>query len=248
MSNYTIQIWETKEPSFELTSHLVHIWSIPLNIEAGTQKAYWHLLSNEEKFRANRFKFEVDKIKYIACRGALRVLLSKYLVQEAEKIEILYLKNGKPNHNSNLEFNVSHSGDWAVIGFTLDNILGIDIEYINREIEYVDIASKFFSAEEAYIVINAENNKMPLYFYNCWTRKEAFIKAIGDGLSFPLNKFRVSINPKVSPKLLVTNWDPSEANKWSLWSFTKGDDYIGAVTVKSNNKEIQKFSFNHSYK
>ncbi len=246
MSLYINNKWRSEVPSFELLEDVVHVWIIALNIDAKTQIKYWRMLSQEEKSRADRFKFNIDKVKYIACRGVLRILLGQYLGIGADLIKISYIKNGKPNHNSNLEFNVSHSQDLAVIGFTLDTILGVDIEYTNRIIEFEKIASRFFSPEESNLIINAREDELPLHFYNCWTRKEAFIKALGEGLSFPLHQFEVSCKPDAIPQLLTTKWDETEADKWSLWGFEKDKEYVGALALKGSNKELSYYNWDHS--
>jgi len=246
MSHYINNKWNAQFSGFELVENIVHIWSVPLSIDAKTQNKYWSVLSDEEKSRANRYKFDILKTKFIACRGVLRLLMGAYLGIDANQVEISYIKNGKPNHHSNLEFNVSHSEDWAVIGFTLDTILGIDIECIKRNIEFEDIARRFFSLEESKLVINSPKEQLALYFYNCWTRKEAFVKALGDGLSFPLDQFEVSCVPSDPPQLLKTKWDKTEATKWSLWGFEKDQDYVGAITLKGPSKELLYYTWDHT--
>ena len=238
--------WDTQSADFSLKSNQIHIWSVALDIDIKTQIRYWKVLSEEERQRAEAFKFVKDKIKYIACRGALRQLMGHYLKTPANEISIEYVKNGKPHHNSNLEFNVSHSRDMAVIGFTYDTILGIDIEFIHRKIEFHQIARRFFSTNESDIVINAPRESMHQYFYNCWTRKEAFIKALGDGLSFPLDQFEVTCAPDEVPKLMSTKWDETEVEKWSLWAFEKSKDYVGALAIQGPEKQLIYFSWDHN--
>ena len=246
MSHVINKKWDTQISDFNLESNQIHIWSVRLNIDTQTQIRYWRILSEEERDRANRFKFVEDKIKYIACRGVLRHLLGLYLGEEAEHVKIGYIKNGKPHHRSNLEFNASHSQDWAVIGFTLDTVLGIDIEYVNRNIEFEEIAQRFFSPEESTIVNSAQKDLIPRYFYNCWTRKEAFIKALGDGLSFPLDRFVVSCAPEDIPQLRSTKWDKNEVNNWCLWGFEKGNDYVGAIAIRGGQKQLSYFTWDHN--
>ncbi len=245
MSPIINNIWHEEYPEFELGQNAIHVWCVSLDVSTKAQIYYWKILSTDEKERANRFKFDKDRIKYIACRGALRQLLGHYLGKTGKSVKISYVKNGKPNHDSNLEFNVSHSRDWAVIGFTMDTILGIDIEYRKRLIEFEDIALRFFSTAESNVVTNSPKKLISQYFYNCWTRKEAFIKALGDGLSFPLDQFEVSCRPNDRPQLLTTKWDEDEVENWSLWGFEKADDYVGAVTIRGPEKELSYYSWNH---
>ena len=237
--------WNAAPADFSLNPDQIHIWSIALDIDIKTQIKYWKVLSEEERQRADSFKFLKDKIKYVACRGVLRQLMGKYLGERAKSVSIEYIKNGKPHHNSNFEFNVSHSKDMAVIAFTYDTILGIDIEFIHRKIEFDQIAKRFFSSSEAEIVINASQGPIHKYFYNCWTRKEAFIKALGDGLSFPLDQFEVSCTPDDVPKLLSTKWDEKEVEEWSLWAFEKNEDYVGALAVRGPEKQLSYFTWDH---
>ncbi|MEM9547610.1 MAG: 4'-phosphopantetheinyl transferase superfamily protein [Bacteroidota bacterium] len=238
--------WDTQKENLALDSDQIHVWSVHLDIDTQTQIKYWRILSEEERKRADAFKFVQDKIKYIACRGVLRQLLGFYLKMKASEVEIGYIKNGKPYHDSNLEFNVSHSHDWAVIGFTLDTILGIDIEYIERKIEYREIAHRFFSAPEVQKVSFAPDDRIANFFFNCWTRKEAFIKALGDGLSFPLDCFEVSCAPEEEPELLKTTWDEREVENWSLWGFEKDVEYIGALTIRGPRKNVFFFTWDQN--
>lgn len=239
------QRWKNKTLEYKLNEGEIHLWRVPLEIDTRTQISYWRILSQDEKDRADRFKFVKDKVKFIAGRGALRILLAKYLCLEPQDVEISYWKNGKPQCPTNIEFNLSNSGDWAVIGITLNELLGVDIELSERTIEFEKIGRRFFSPMEYSELLNSKEETIHTCFYNCWTRKEAFIKALGDGLSFPLDQFAVTCKPGVKPELIETLWDHSERYQWSLWGFKIGHNYIGAIASRSKPKSIEYLNWYH---
>ena len=154
------------------------------------------MLSTEERERSSRFIFDKDREKYIIAHGILRVLLSNYLGKEPCNLELVRDKYQKLFISDNfLKFNISHSQDIVVIAVSKNIDLGIDVEYINRKIGYEDIAAKYFSRYEYKKIMSSEfdEGKQKELFFSYWVSKEAFIKLIGRGLHFPLNKFTVDI-------------------------------------------------------
>lgn len=237
--------WQSFPNDIILSRDKVIVWQIPLNILTQEQISYWRILSADEKERANKFMFVKDKIRYIAGRGVLRILLGRYLDIPAKEVQILYEAKGKPFVDSELEFNLSNTQDMAVAAFNWSNIIGVDIEYAQKEIEFSKIAKRFFSPEESKLVINAKPEAQAQYFYNCWTRKEAFIKALGDGLSFPLDQFVVNCQPDVKARLLATKWNEEEVKLWMLEAFEIGEEFIGALAAKSPEMKVSYFLWKH---
>ena len=228
-----------------LKPHTVHIWSLNFAVNDDAFNRYHSLLSEDEKKRASKFKFYKDKRCYVVTRGCLRLLSASYLEKNARDIVFVYEKYGKPRykHKTILNFNVSHSGDIAVIGFVYEHAIGIDIEKIKNDFDTFEIASNFFSKKEIAALREIPESQKYKAFYRCWTRKEAFIKAKGIGLSFPLDKFSVTLDSDLNAELIQTQWDTYEKLKWQFTSFIPSEDYIAAFTVNSQIKDIQYFNW-----
>lgn len=226
----------------KIAKNELHIWHANL---AGLSKA--PILENlhpDEIARANKMKFNEHKIKFLTCRVIFRNLASSYLEIHPNNIELHYTKYGKPfwKHDTDLNFNLSHSGHRAVFAFARNNHVGIDIEKIKTDFEVEDIVHNFFSKMEC-----AALNKIPTElrhaaFFRCWTRKESFIKAVGEGLSFPLNSFTVSTKNLDAAMLLATHYNTKDVFNWSMGSFSECSNYIGAWSVKGSINTILNFN------
>jgi 4'-phosphopantetheinyl transferase len=195
------------------------------------------LLSNAERQRASRFAFAVDRRRFTVARAWLRRLLSARLGIRPESIELVYGAHGKPALAqrcalSDLRFNVSHSDDFAVYAFASGREIGIDIESIRVIGDAEDIAARFFSRRENEAYRALEPRDRSLGFFNCWTRKEAFVKALGDGLDYPLDRFDVSLTPGEPAKILRMESMPGEQCGWTMHSFMPRLGLIGAVVVQ----------------
>jgi len=195
------------------------------------------LLSDAERARAPRFKFEIHRRRYIVTRGRLRLLLAERLDTAPESIEIACRSHGKPILGGRfvecgLHFNVSHSENVAVYAFADRREVGIDIEAVRELWDMDSIAAGVFSPREHEAYLNLEASERALGFFNCWTRKEAFVKALGDGLRYPLDSFEVSLSPGQQAKLLRVGDMPGDSCAWTLDDFTFGDNYVGAVVTQ----------------
>lgn len=224
-----------------LQSDEAHVWSVSKKGHEDRVHNYWDILDDLERERAMKFRFLKDRLCFIIARGSLRSLLASYTHTPPEEIEFLYGFNGKPyiDHPSNIQFNVSHSGDTIVLGFVQKYDIGVDVEYTKRSIEVEKIARLFFSKEEVTSLLSLDCDYHTQAFYNCWTRKEAFIKALGSGLAFPLDQFVVSLDSTKTATLIDTKWDKKEKEKWVLKSIEPQEDYIGAVSIKGTVNTIQ---------
>ena len=208
-----------------------------LDVEADAVDASAALLSDAELQRAGRFAFERDRNRFIVARARLRELLAERLGVVPESIELEYGTHGKPalargRPGSRLRFNVSHSEDVAVYAFFRGHEIGIDVETV-RVIPYADdIAARYFSRveNEAYLALDPRDR--PLGFFNCWTRKEAFVKAVGDGLSYPLDCFDVSLTPGVPARILRVEDKPGNACGWYLDAFCPVPGYVAAIVTE----------------
>ena len=217
----------------ELGSEVVHLWQRRLSVPAVEVSACYGLLSSEEQERALRFRPERSRNDFVLTRGTLRLLLAQYLDISPQKIRFRYEEHGKPilEGEGNLCFNVSHTDGLALMAFVRQRALGVDVENLGREIEAERLAERFFSERERQALRHLTGHELHAAFFRCWTRKEAYIKAKGHGLSMPLHQFDVSIEPGDRDALLATRPDPVEARRWTICDVPIGPGYAAAVAV-----------------
>ena len=211
------------------------------------------LLSVDEQARADRFHFEKDRRHFTVARAGLRKLLGRYLGTSPTELRFTYAKYGKPqvapeikrrlSKAEELKFNLAHSGGLALYAFTNIGEIGIDLEHIRPEFTGDDIARRFFSATEVACLDRLPATARHNAFFNCWTRKEAFIKAKGMGLSLALDQFDVTLDPDEPAALLCTRWDRNEAARWSLKGIDVGPGFVGAVAVEAHDWQISCWEF-----
>ena len=229
--------WGIPPADIVLSSHEVHIWRAPLELPASCVQSLQHTLSSDELSRAASFYAEKDQRRFIVARGVLRAILSRYLDMEPRQFRFCYSSYGKPalvtaSREEKLCFNLSHSCALVLYAVTCNREVGLDIEHMRANFAYEEIAERFFSPQE-----NATLRALPAHlqheaFFNCWTRKEAYIKAHGEGLSMPLDEFDVSLAPGEPAALLTTRRDPQEASRWSLRELAPGPGYVAALAVE----------------
>ena len=191
-------------------------------------------LSPEEKQRAERFHFARHRRRFAAARFFLRRLLAAYTGTVAERLRFSYGPQGKPAlMDANLHFNLSHSGELAIVALTLSRPLGVDVERLRPVADALKIARRFFSASEQEALLQTAENKRNEAFMRCWTRKEAYIKAVGGGLRIALDSFDVTLDQP--PRFLSLQNDRNTALQWSLYHLEPGPGYIGALAVSGQN-------------
>lgn len=223
----------------------IHVWRINFNAQLKAQRFFHDLLNPDEKDRVSKFRFAKDKRKFNISRGVLRILVGEYLEMDPQKVTFRYEKYGKPQlqHETRMKFNVSHSGDMAIIGFVKDYDIGVDIEHVKNDFNVLDLAENFFSRHEIEMLRTIPPKEQPLAFYRCWTRKEAFIKAEGSGLSFPLHEFTVSMTKDNEAKLEHTDWNPDAKHQWSMFSFKPAQNYIAALAINDSATSFKVFDW-----
>ncbi len=237
--SYSSDLWTTIKKSNNLEAGIVHIWKAELDADSNEIDAFWPTLSEVEKKRADRFYFQKDRTHFIKARGILRHLLSRYLSLDPKALIFDYNKFGKPYlKNSTLHFNVSHSNGLGLFAFTQNALIGVDLEKIKKQIDFETITSRFFSQNEANLILSLDLNDRTESFYKCWTRKEAFIKAHGEGLSIPLDQFEVSILDSEDVQLKIVRWNPKAIEDWSMISFEPDKEWLGALVVKSPIQQV----------
>jgi len=206
------------------------------------------LLSDAERQRAGRFAFDRDRRRFTVARAQLRQLLAARLGVQPQSVELTYSAYGKPAlaqrfADSKLCFNVSHSEDVAVYAFSWGRETGIDVEAVRVIRDADDLAARFFSRceNEAYRALDARDK--PLGFFNCWTRKEALIKAIGDGLYHPLDCFDVSLAPGEPARILRVEGKSGDHCGWCLDSFSPAPGFVAAVVTESRKRHADFAAF-----
>lgn len=208
-----------------------------LDIGAEAADASAALLSCEERQRAGRFAGDRERRRFTVARARLRQLLGARLAVAPEAIELVYAAGGKPSlhprFGGDLRFNVSHYQDVAAFAFANGREVGVDVEGVRSLVDADAIAALVFSPREhrAYLALDPEQK--PQAFFNCWTRKEAFVKALGEGLRHPLHRFDVSLVPDEPACLQRVESTPGESCGWTLHAFTPGAQLVGAVVVAS---------------
>ena len=229
------EVWDATKigsPS-ELGSGVVHLWQRRLNTSAAEISACHRLLSSDEQERARRFRVERPRNEFVLTRGTLRSLLAQYLGGAPQEVRFRYAVQGKPalEGESGLSFNVSHTNGLALMAFVKQRAIGVDVENVARETEAERLAERFFSERERQALRPLGGDELQAAFFRCWTRKEAYIKAKGDGLSLPLHQFDVSIAEGDRDALLATRPDPAEAARWTICDIPMGTAYAAAVAV-----------------
>jgi 4'-phosphopantetheinyl transferase len=248
MSDMTL-FWPPAPPKPVLESSAVHVWCAPLEQEHARVAAFFQTLSLDEQERAGRFYFARDRGHYIVGRGVLRQILSRYLELAPQELVFSYGPKGKPGlapdvlrvsgKAPGLRFNLSHSGALALYALTYDREVGVDIEKFRPLEDAERIARRFFAAAEVRVFCALPAATQLAGFFNCWTRKEAYIKATGDGLSMPLDSFEVSLLPGQPARFLHVDGDPAEALRWSLRELYPAADYAAAVCVEGQDWTVQ---------
>jgi 4'-phosphopantetheinyl transferase len=221
-----------------LGSREVQVWGVWLSGSDASLAYYRSMLSPEELQRAERFRFEHLRHSYTRSRGSLRLLLAHYLGLPPNEIQLICRPKGKPilRDSSQIDFNASHSGQMALYAFTVGCELGIDVEQIRRLDDAESIAARFFSTAEASELLSLTPEQRGPAFFRCWTRKEAYVKAVGDGLAIPLNRFQVTLLPGIPARFVQLASDMGTAADWTLDHLELAPGYLGALAYRDNRR------------
>lgn len=238
------QSWCNPPSKLILGQDEIHVWCTDLNVSQQLSIILEDTLENKERDRANRFHFEKDRHHFITARGVLRIILGSYLKLKPKRLNFLYTPHGKPKiadeiDYNYLKFNLSHSHGLALYAVSLGREIGIDIERVRTNLSFEKIAKRFFSPLEFQMLSALSPSERIEGFFNCWTRKEAYIKAIGEGLSIPLDQFDVTLNPRDEAKIISIKGDSISASYWSLYPLTPAPGYVGALAVEGKNLRIK---------
>jgi 4'-phosphopantetheinyl transferase len=226
--------WKTPTTQPVLAPNRVHVWRVDQRNLWSQESALRQILSEDEKTRADRFVFVSDRSNFIAARWALRTLLGRYLNEEPLGLPIEESAFGKPFvskslQNKHLKFNLSHSHGVCVVVFALEKEVGVDVEHIRSDVAFDDLAARYFSRQENDALQQLDSARRELAFWSIWTRKEAYVKARGEGLQIPLDSFAVSVSPNEESPALHS----SDQDRWTIRSFPMQGAYLGACVAES---------------
>ena len=227
-------------PAPLLDSHSVHVYRTCLDVVPAVREKLSAALSPDELERAGRFHFERDRHRFVVARGMVRAILARYLEVEPAVLEFTYGAHGKPAlayswSSPPLCFNVSHSQDLGILAVARAEV-GVDIECFRPIEDFEAIVSRYFSPVEAAALMRFEPERRLTAFFYCWTRKEAFIKARGEGLSYPLQNFEVTLVPGEPGRLLRISGD--EIARWFMQDLPMAPDAAGTLVVKGADPEV----------
>ncbi|GAC1425482.1 MAG: 4'-phosphopantetheinyl transferase superfamily protein [Ktedonobacteraceae bacterium] len=231
----TYQPWSFPSKNIKVSADNVHVWRASLEMPDLIVQHLIHVLSTEEMAKARSFRFEKHRLHWIVARGLLRTLLGWYLEEDPQQLCFRYNSYGKPSLESpisDIQFNISHSRDLALYAFSFSRQIGVDVEYMRSDFDYEDLAKYSFSPFEREELRAVPVEAKRQAFFNGWTRKEAYIKARGKGVSIPLDQFDVVLKPGEPATLMSSREDPRETQRWSFYALDPGTDYAGALVVE----------------
>jgi 4'-phosphopantetheinyl transferase len=235
--------WSASPAASAIPPREIHVWRARLDGSEFLREQLEATLAPEEIARANRFLFPRDRQHFVVARGILRQLLAGYLGRSPADLAFAYQNRGKPylvpgRADRPLAFNVSHSHGLALLAFAPGGEIGVDLERIRPDIPSAEIASRFFAPREVVELESLPPSQRPEAFFLCWTRKEAYIKALGEGLQIPLTSFRVSLSPG-QPAIL----ESADASRWTLCSLSPAPDYSAALVAEGHDWRLRLFDF-----
>lgn len=239
-------IWSQTPDILSLDCSTVHLWYARLDLADKEVAAYREILSADERMVSDRFAFDLDRKSYTLAHGALRSILALYLDIDARQITFSHSQYGKPALTKNLKdykilFNLSHSRDFALIGLAYKREIGVDIEFMCNDFDFMKIAETYFTPREYSCLLKSPDYMKKETFFRYWTYKEAFMKATGIGLSLPMNKVEVSTFPDQPITLLESDQRNGYSRKWNLMHIGCDPEYTAAVAVEGGDWDLKYF-------
>jgi 4'-phosphopantetheinyl transferase len=234
-----VSSWRLAGCAPELPAHEVHVWRAALDIDRAELGGLEKTLAREERARAATFYFPKDRKRFVARRGLLRAILARYLGREPGELLFRCRSGGKPvlldnSRAHELYFNLAHSHGLALYAIARQRDVGVDVERIENHLADQQVAERFFSRRESLELRTLPASLRVEAFFNCWTRKEAYLKARGEGLLTPLDSFDVSLTPS-QPAALLNGDD----GRWSLYALTPAPGYAAALVWEGSNCNLR---------
>jgi 4'-phosphopantetheinyl transferase len=235
--------WQAPPAELALGQDDVHVWRTGIALEPGRLQELRKTLSAQEQTRAERFRHAEDRDHFVAAHGLLRAVLAGYLEVPPGDLQFREDPHGKPALSAPadrdwLQFNMSHSHDLALYAVSCNRQVGVDLERLRSDVDLDAIARRFFSPGETASLLALPSRVRREAFFNCWTRKEAFIKATGEGVVRPLPDFDVSLVPGEPAALLNTRPDPAEAPRWRVVELAPGPGYAAALVAQGASWQL----------
>ena len=241
-------VWESPRESRSLAAALrdgeVHVWFV-LEEEFGGRLPHWgHMLDTQESERAARCRDTASKDRFVIARGLLRVLLARYAGVEPNRIGLACLKEGKPfvespAHAKNVCFNLSHSGGALLYAFAWGRDVGVDIQQVRDASNALAIARRFFTDEEVAALSALPSDRLREAFFACWTRKEAYAKARGDGVLSSFNPLAMGIGPLDVSTVVLDDSSGQDARRWTIMDLAPYPGYAAAVAVEGERYPVR---------
>jgi len=224
----------------------VHLWRIELNASDAAIETMVATLTEDERTRAHRFRARIHQTRFIQARGALRAILSRYVSCEPDDLQFIYGLRGKPSLGgahaaSGIRFNLSHSGGLALCAVTRLREVGVDVEVLRADKPLIRLAERFFASSEIAALRGLSQERLTAAFFQCWTLKEAYIKARGDGLSIPLNAFEVTWADDFSSATLQVPGNVSEGERWTLTPLPVDDGCAAGLAVEGGQVRVTNY-------
>jgi len=219
----------------------VHVWQVDLIAREKEADSLFELLGAEERERAARFKFPAPRNQFVISRALLRQALGRYRRIDARDIRFRTAANGKPElaESCDLRFNLSHTDGMTVFAIARHRQVGVDVERIRPDTDALELAERFFSRPEVQWLRSQPAAQHIPSFFSCWTAKEAYIKAQGEGLSLPLSGFGVLPRLSGSELQLEVYGDPEESRRWSMWQLELGAELRAALAVEGEGCRVR---------
>jgi 4'-phosphopantetheinyl transferase len=237
--------WGLPPPNLVLSSDAVHVWRASLAQSPERVYQLSQTLSHDERMRAQKFRFKRDRRRFVVGRGVLRTILGRYLGIDSHQLRFRTTSRGKPylaveRPGSCLpRFNLAHSHEVALYAFTCSREIGVDLEYVRTTLDVEELAASFFSTRENAALCSLPEPLRVEAFYNCWTRKEAYLKAVGEGLTRSLDQFEVSLVPGHPARLVHVEAAPQETGRWVLRALVPQSGYVAAIAVEGHDWRLE---------
>jgi 4'-phosphopantetheinyl transferase len=240
--------WPVPNETPALTDGAVHVWRIRLDLLPPQIASLRCVLTDDERVRADRFHADRHRHRFIACRAQVRQLLAGYLNERPEKIDFRHGPQGKPALgalwvDSGIDFNVSNSHDMALCAVAWHCELGVDIEHLREGRDHEGLAARFFAPQEVAALNAIPADRRIEAFLRCWTRKEAVLKAVGIGLSFPLDRLVVTLAPSEPARVMAFDGTQAAAANWWLEHLEPAPGYVGALAAPGDRREVCRWAF-----
>lgn len=221
----------------------VHVWRARLDVSPASVERLRRVLSADERERAGRFRFPRDAASFVVSRVFLRLLLGRYLSREPDQLRLSYGPYGKPflpdEGEGGLRFNLSHCPPLALYAIACGREVGVDAEAVRGDMDFGAVAERFFSPQEAALLRSLPDGERATPFFIGWTRKEAYLKARGDGLAGGLTSAGVPLIPERPASRFTVHGEPGDASRWSLMELDPGPGYVAALAVEGRDWRLR---------